>query len=154
MHSGEARLAALRASHQELEGMLEALHELARHLQAHGADAQARRDATALLDFFDERVPSHRAEEEREVFPLLRRQGGAAGRALAARLEAEHELLARAWAGCRPALAELARGGPWPPDAAALEFDRWRDFTSLATAHMLAEDGAAFPAAQGLMQLG
>lgn len=67
---------------------------------------------------------------------------------LAARLEAEHGLLARAWSQWRPALADLAATGRWSRESAAFEFERWRDFAALATAHLLAEHGAAFPAVQ------
>ena len=86
------------------------------------------------------------------MLPILRRLGGQAGATLAGRLEAEHGLLARAWGQCRPALADLATSGRWSRESAAFEYERWRDLSALATAHMLAEHGAAFPAVLALMK--
>lgn len=139
-------LAALCACHERFDEVLDLLRDLAPHLQREGPDERARRAAAQVLAFLDAEAPAHRATEDREVLPLLRRIGGAAGAALAARLEAEHGLLARAWGQCRPALADLAATGRWSRESAAFEFERWRDFVALATAHMLAEHGAAFPA--------
>lgn len=138
-------LAECYACHERFEHVLQTLRGLARHLQRHGADGPARTDAARVLNCLDAEGPTHRALEEREVLPILRRLGGPAGAALAARLEAEHGLLARAWSQCRPALAELAASGHWSAESAAFEFERWRDFAALATSHMLAEQGAAFP---------
>lgn len=148
----EPLLADLCACHERFEEALDALRGLAGHLQSQGPDAQACRVAGEVLGVFDGQAPAHRAAEERDVLPLLRGMGGAAGAALAARLEAEHGLLARAWDQCRPALAELAGAGRWSRQAAALEFERWRDFAALAGAHMMAENGAAFPAVLALMK--
>jgi iron-sulfur cluster repair protein YtfE (RIC family) len=148
----EPLLAQLSETHGRFEQRLEALQGLARHLRQHGPDERARSVAAEVLTFFDGHAPAHRADEERDVLPMLRRCGGAAGAALATRLEAEHGLLAHAWNACRPALAELGATGRWPEEAAALEFERWRDLASLAMAHMLAENGAAFPALRALMR--
>ncbi len=147
----ELLLSNLSDGHERCEEMLEALQGLASRLQELGPDERARSVATEVIDFFDTQAPHHRAEEERDVLPVLRRRGGAAGTALAARLESEHGLLAHAWNRCRPALAELGATGRWPKEAAALEFERWRDLATLATAHMLAENGAAFPSLRALM---
>ncbi|MBI5718896.1 MAG: hemerythrin domain-containing protein [Burkholderiales bacterium] len=139
-------LAALCACHERFDDVLDMLRDLAPHLKREGPDERARRAAARVLAFLDFEAPGHRAVVEREVLPVLRRVGGAAGVALAARLEAEQGLLARAWSQCRPALADLAETGRWSRESAAFEFDRWRDFSALAMAHLLAEHGAAFPA--------
>ncbi len=138
-------LAEFCACHERFEHVLQVLRGLPRHLQRQGPDEQARTDAARVLNCLDAEGPAHRALEEREVLPILRRLGGPAGAVLAGRLEAEHGLLARAWSQCRPALADLAATGRWSAESAAFEFERWRDFVALATSHMLAEQGAAFP---------
>jgi hypothetical protein len=138
-------LAEFCACHERFEQVLQVLRSLPRHLQRQGPDEQARTDAARVLNCLDTEGPAHRALEEREVLPILRRLGGAAGAVLAGRLEAEHGLLARAWSQCRPALADLAATGRWSAESAAFEFERWRDYVALATSHMLAEQGAAFP---------
>ncbi|MBL8345979.1 MAG: hemerythrin domain-containing protein [Rubrivivax sp.] len=138
-------LAEFCACHERFEHVLQVLRGLPRHLQRQGPDEQARTDAAGVLNCLDTEGPAHRALEEREVLPLLRHLGGPAGAVLAGRLEAEHGLLARAWSQCRPALAELAASGRWSAESAVFEYERWRDFVALATAHMLAEQGAAFP---------
>jgi iron-sulfur cluster repair protein YtfE (RIC family) len=148
----ELLLAELSEWHERFEQLLEALQGLARHLQQHGPDEHARSVAAEVLAFFDSKAPTHCADEERAVLPALRRCGGAGGAALAARLEAEHGMLAHAWSGCRPALVELGATGSWPKEEEAVEFGRWRDLASLAMAHMLAENGAAFPALRAMMQ--
>lgn len=145
-------LAEYRACHERFEEVLDVLRDLQSHLQRQGPDERARAAAAQVLAFIDAEAPAHRASEERELLPVLRTLGGAAGAVLAGRLEAEHGLLARAWGQCRPALDELASRGRWSAESAAFEFERWRDFAALATSHMLAEHGAAFPAVAALMK--
>lgn len=146
-----AALSELCACHERFEEVLDVLRELQSHLPRQGPDAWARSAAARVLAFVDGEAPAHREKEERELLPLLRRLGGAGGVVLAGRLEAEHGLLARAWGQCHPALDDLASQGRWSSESAAFEFERWRDFAALATAHMLAENGAAYPAAAALM---
>jgi len=140
-----ATLDALGAQHERFEQVLESLHDLIDRLRTGRPDERARAAAAQVVATLDGEVPPHRAAEERLVLPALRRAGGEAGVALAARLEAEHDLIARAWSQCRPALAELAGSGHWAMESAAFEFERWRDLSALVTAHLLAEQGAAFP---------
>ncbi len=145
-------LAEFCSCHERFEEVLQVLQGLPRHLRRQGPDEQARWDAAQVLACLDAEGPPHRAREERDVLPLLRRLGGPAGAVLAGRLEAEHGLLARAWGQCRPSLADLAGSGHWSAESAAFEYERWRDFVALATAHMLAEQGAAFPVVAGLLR--
>jgi len=147
-------LAALCAHHERFEEVLELLRRLALHLRDGPPDEPARAAAARIVATVDDEAPAHRAAEERLVLPALREGGGPAGATLAARLEAEHERIARAWGLCRESLAELATSGRWPPEAAVFEVERWRDFADLATAHMLAEHGAAFPIVHALWRQG
>jgi len=151
-------LATLCAHHERFDEVLELLRGLAVQLGAAVPDAsappdtQVRAAAARIVATMDDEAPAHRAAEERLVLPALREGGGAAGATLAARLEAEHERIARAWGLCRASLVELAAGGRWSAEAAVFEFERWRDLADLATSHMLAEHGAAFPIVQALLR--
>ncbi|MCC6246523.1 MAG: hemerythrin domain-containing protein [Rubrivivax sp.] len=149
----EPAIAALDGEHERIEQMLDVLRGLVPRLTvAQTPDARCRADAARIVELFDGDEPAHRAREERLLFPVLRRLGGRGGIALAARLEAEHDLIARGWSQSRPAMADLAAGGPWAAESAPLEFERWRDFVILVTTHMLAEHGAAFPTALALLR--
>lgn len=145
-------LDALNAQHERFEQALEALRGLMSRLRAGRPDESARAAAAMVVDALDGEAAGHRATEERLVLPLLRRAGGAGGATLAAKLEAEHDLITRAWSHCRPALVELATHGRWAAESADIEFERWRDLAALATAHLLAEQGAAFPAVRALIE--
>lgn len=141
----------LETQHRRFEEELDRLRHLVHHLQANGPDDRARIAAASVLAVFDAEAPAHRAAEEQRVLTVLRRAGGTAGAVLAAKLEAEHGLIERAWGQCRQALVELAGSGRWAAESAAFEYERWRDFAALATAHMLAEHGAAFPMVLALL---
>lgn len=145
-------LAVLDAEHTRFEEALETLRGLVTHLRSEGPGPRARAAAARVMAALDDDAPPHRAAEERLVLPVLRRSGGPAGQALAARLEAEHDRIARAWSQCRPAVADLATHGRWTAESAVFEFERWRDLADLAIAHMLAEQGAAFPIVQALLE--
>ena len=99
----------LRACHGRIERQLATLQRLLRHLPEHGADAQARSAARALLRYFDHAEPNHHADEEASVFPRLLARAPSA-RDLVARLNDEHDRLGRNWRKLRPLLAGIASG--------------------------------------------
>jgi hemerythrin-like domain-containing protein len=137
----------LAACHERVARMLGLLQRLRAHLQAGSADEPARDAARDVMRYFDLAAPHHHQDEERHVFPLLRDSGDAALAVLAERLQAEHVLMASAWAGLRPGLAELAQGR-WPADAAPQQFVLWQAFDQLYRGHAQAEDDIAYPAAR------
>lgn len=107
--SFEDPLGMLRACHDRIERQLATLGRLQRHLPEHGADAQARSAARALLRYFDHAAPNHHADEESSVFPRLLARAPSA-RDLIARLERDHEHLGLNWRKLRPLLAGIASG--------------------------------------------
>jgi len=103
-------LGMLRACHSRIERQLTTLERLARHLPEHGADADARAAAGAVLRYFDLAAPNHHADEEASVFPRLITRVPEA-RDLIARLEADHhQTFAPLWQKLRPLLAGIASG--------------------------------------------
>lgn len=102
-------LGMLAACHVRLEHQLATLQRLLRHLPEHGADANARSAARALLRYFDHAEPNHHADEEASVFPRLLGRAPSS-RDLIARLEDEHDLLGRNWRKLRPLLSGIAGG--------------------------------------------
>ena len=103
-------LGMLRACHGRIERQLVTLARLVRHLPEHGADADARAAAAAILRYFDTAAPNHHADEEASVFPRLLARAPDA-RDLIARLERDHhETFAPLWLKLRPLLAGIAGG--------------------------------------------
>lgn len=117
---------ALAEFHRRLEVMLERLEGLTVHLQRHGNDAAARETALELMRFFDLATPAHHQDEERHVFPALRRQGDDA---FAAQLELEHREMARRWTEVRATLFDIAYAG-WQ-NGAGNDFAGWHLFAEL-----------------------
>lgn len=134
----------LLACHQRVERMLGLLERLAAHVAAQGADGNARQAAQDVMRYFDIAGPAHHEDEERHLFPRLAAAGGAAA-ALAARLHEEHLAMARQWARVRAALAGIAAG------EAGVDSSAWPAFAALYRAHIVAEEGQAYPAARALV---
>ena len=154
----------LTGCHERVRRSLALLARLADHLRRRGADAAARDAAADVLRYFERAAPAHHDDEERHVLPKLRAAGEPAMALLAARLHADHERMAEAWAQMRPGLEALAGGGPaggggGVADEAARsvasrgwfdlesELPRWQAFAALYEGHLEAEEAVAFPAA-------
>jgi hemerythrin-like domain-containing protein len=141
--SFDAPFEMLEACHQRVERMLALLERLAAHLDAHGADEQARQAARDVMRYFDTAAPQHHEDEERHLLPRLREQGHAA---LAERLQSEHRAMAAAWAAVRAVLLAIEQGHG-PPAAEPSIAARWRDFAALYRGHIAFEETQAYPAA-------
>ncbi|WP_019626753.1 hemerythrin domain-containing protein [Thioalkalivibrio sp. ALJT] len=116
----------LRACHRRILNTLDILERLPAHLSTKGADADARAAAQRVLDYFHKAAPHHHADEDEDLFPLLRRHRDAADSpprlcTWLDRLSAEHEVLEAGWDRQRPALqrvvdrrtTDLPDPGPW-----------------------------------------
>lgn len=141
----------LAACHERVERMLALLERLAVHLREHGADAPARQAAQDVMRYFDVAGPAHHEDEERHVFPRLLSQGPEALREVVRRLQQDHVAMTVGWRGLRGDLQCVAAAG-WPPhEGPAAAFDRWSAFARLYRAHIVVEDGQAYPAARALI---
>ncbi|MCC6474593.1 MAG: hemerythrin domain-containing protein [Burkholderiales bacterium] len=133
--------AMLLACHGRVERMLRLLLRLDAHLEDAGADPAAKQAAGDVMRYFDLAGPAHHEDEERHVLPVLRSQGETA---LAARLHAEHEEMARRWQVVRTALLQV-EAGTVPPAALRSE---WQAFAALYRRHIAEEERSAFAPAQ------
>lgn len=136
----------LLACHDRVRRSLDLLQRLADHVARHGPDAQAQDAARDVLRYFDLAAPLHHQDEERHVLPRLR-ASGAEGRAMAARIEADHRRIEALWAALRPALAGWAAGDA----GAAMPPGAIEAFVAIHDTHIPLEDGQAFPAARALV---
>lgn len=133
----------LAACHERVARMLALLERLAEYLGSRGCDEQACGAARDVMRYFDLAAPAHHEDEERHVFPALRRTGADA---LVAQLQAQHHAMAEHWAALRPALAAVAEGR-WRADEPAMDPALWSAFAALYREHLAIEDSQAFPAA-------
>ncbi|HEY8355739.1 MAG TPA: hemerythrin domain-containing protein [Methylophilaceae bacterium] len=97
---------------EQLDGLLESAR-------------RARRLAAEALAFFDEEIIAHHEDEERELFPAVRKAAATGPErdevtALVERLTADHRLLEKQWNAIRPGLERIVKGGVESPDTEAL----------------------------------
>ena len=144
----EDPLAMLSACHERVERLCRTLTRLLPHLAHHGADAQAREAAQAVLRYFDEAAPNHHADEEDDLFALLQQASTADPTSAAALVEltqtlvTQHRQLEQLWRALRPSLQAVAQGQAHTLDAG--------EVTSLVEAyraHVALEDRDLLPQA-------
>lgn len=100
----------LLACHGQIRRFAGLAQRLRGHVQARGADGEAREAAAAVLRYFDLAAVLHHEDEDIDLFPALREAGDAALRARIDALQAQHAELARLWGAVRPWLVEVAAG--------------------------------------------
>lgn len=112
--SFEVPLEMLEACHGRVRHQCATLRRLPAHLAAHGADAQARNAAVAVMRYFNTAALDHHADEEVDLFPALTDAAAGADavclRATIDRLLAEHRMLEGRWQRLRVLLADIAAG--------------------------------------------
>lgn len=138
-------MALLRACHDKVRQFTRLAQRLHAHVQAHGADAQAREAAQAVLRYFNQAAPLHHDDEDVDLFIALGALGDAALDARMVALSAEHDALLALWQGLSPWLLALTQGqlppAPWPDVDAFAE--RYR-------AHAHLEETEVYPHAERL----
>lgn len=141
-------LAVLRACHERIQRQCQTLQKLESHLAQHGADAQVREAAQAVLRYFDVAGAHHHADEEDDLFPLLRSRGTAFAEMLAAmtQLEQDHRLMEQAWAVLRASLLRLTEG-----DVAGYRPELVKNFVSLYARHIELEERAVYAPGESLL---
>lgn len=108
-----ASFEALDACHREMQAHLAALAELARHIEAHGVDAQAQQQAGAIEAFFSSTSRQHHAEEEKNVFAPLMLSGNAELTVAVRTLQQDHGWIEENWIELAPELRAIASGNNW-----------------------------------------
>ena len=150
----EAPFEMLAACHERVARTLVLLARLQQHLLEQGRDEAARQAARDVMRYFDLAAPLHHQDEELHVFPPLLAGPDAGLRSLVQRLLQDHRAMEVAWPAARRVLAALADGPAtdWTPllpeQTAALQA-----FAALYQRHLTDEDGLAYPAAQGLLNV-
>ncbi len=135
--------------HLDIVRQLEQLGELPALADA---AARARRQASALLAFFEHAIEGHHGDEERELFPTVLRiaqPGDEAGQAsqLVDRLTQEHRSLEKQWAALRGPIKRVARGADATLDAAGVA-----RLVSEYKAHAALEERDFLPLAKSILQ--
>ena len=108
-------LARLEWCHERIEVRLARLESLGAHLAARGPDGIAKSTARDVVRYFEGEGARHHADEDGDLFPLLRGRAGALGRieiaAAIDELEREHGVMERQWQRLRQKLDAVASGG-------------------------------------------
>lgn len=138
-------MALLRACHEKVVRFTRLAQRLQAHVAEHGADAQAREAATAVLRYFTLAAPLHHADEDENLFVALRALGHADVNARIDALQQEHDTLGALWQPVRAWLAHIAEGQTPPhgsPDVAG--------FATRYRAHAAQEEASVYPHAAEL----
>ncbi|THF64378.1 hemerythrin domain-containing protein [Pseudothauera rhizosphaerae] len=148
--SFETPLEMLEACHGRLQGQLDTLARLAAWLPEHGADAQARQAASAVMRYFDLAAVNHHMDEEDDLFPVLLARVDAERRpqlqALVDWILADHQRMFAAWAQMHERLAAIAQGEGEELSAAQVE-----EFATRYRQHIAREEGELLPWARELL---
>lgn len=100
--------------HDKIRDFSSLLLRLDVHVIHYGIDDEVRKAASDILNHFEVEVPLHHADEQSDLFPLLRSLGNAeVVRSLDA-LRLEHEQLGKLWRTVRPWLDSVQRRRPLP----------------------------------------
>lgn len=138
-------LGLLRACHERILGHCRTLARLAEHLDRRGPDGEAREAASRVLRYFQVAAPHHHADEEMDLFPLLRAHPGLPGplRVAMDNLVTQHRQIETRWRELETALEAVARG-----EGVALAIE---PFVSMNRAHIALENAEILPAAARLL---
>ena len=137
-------LEILEACHGRIEQQLQTLARLLDYLPQHGVDTQARQAASAVLRYFNTAGNNHHADEEENLFPLLRLRAGNEPRTvpLIAELLHDHERMTAARSIVLAQLENVAGG-----DAAALLRADVESMSAIYRTHIAHENTELLPLA-------
>lgn len=139
-------LEALHAEHQQVMGTLAELATLIERLDREGVDAESRRLARDVCEFFTTHARAHHAAEERHIFPGLLKGGDATLVEHVIRLQQDHGWLEEDWLEIEPQLQAVAEGYTW------YDIDILRQalpiFEQLYRDHIALEESLVYPEAK------
>lgn len=139
----------LEACHARIARQCDTLDKLLAHLPVHGADAQARQAARAVLTYFDSAAVHHHDDEERNLFPLLEAAGAPGACDLVEALTHDHDELAMLWRRLRGPLLRVESGA-----AAELNGTHVGRFVALNRSHVEFENARVLPLARQILGVG
>jgi hemerythrin-like domain-containing protein len=144
-------LGLLSDCHRRIERFLQALLTVATKVAGGSLEAEHRRALEVALKYFHESAPKHTADEEEDLFPMLRELRSPCIPAVVAdldRLEAEHAT-AEAWHREVEELCERwLRQNSLPPEHAARLKNLLMSLSDLYRVHIASEEERVFPAAK------
>jgi hemerythrin-like domain-containing protein len=137
--------------HRRIERFLQALLTVATQVAGSSLEVEHRRALEVALKYFREAAPKHTADEEEDLFPMLRELQSPCVPALLAdldRLEAEHTT-AESWHREVEDLCERwLRQNSLPPEDSARLKNLLTSLSDLYRAHIASEEERVFPAAK------
>jgi pyridoxamine 5'-phosphate oxidase len=143
-------IAVLKHCHDRIRKQIRTMQNLLTHLPKNGADEPARRGAEAILQYFEKAAPNHHADEEEDLFPVLRATAQGEDEAALAevlpKIMHEHELMAQAWAALEPQLQAIAAG-----TGAELSAENVAAIAALYAGHMEKEEQVIAPMAKRIL---
>lgn len=146
----EVPLEMLSACHGRVERQCQTLRRLVQHLATHGADADARNAAAAVLRYFETSARHHHEDEEHDLFPALLKHATHAERdqatSLVERLLQEHRILEQRWHAVRDVLQAIVQGRP-----AQLASGDVEALATLYASHIAREESELLPLAARLL---
>jgi len=139
-------LAMLRACHERIQRQCATLAKLAAHLGRDGLTDGARQAAADIHRYFSSAGRQHHADEEQDLFPVLRAESSLAG--LLDTLARDHAEMESLWLRIEPLLAA-------PDTIHDLDgFARLADaFNALYRQHIARENSELLPQAEQLMSM-
>ncbi|WP_024304393.1 hemerythrin domain-containing protein [Pseudogulbenkiania sp. MAI-1] len=137
--SFDAPLEMLVACHDKVRHFCSLLDKLPGYLAEHGVTPALQGSVDGILRYFDVAGPAHHADEEEELFPLLRQRLPDTDTPLS-RLAADHVLLGQRWQVLRRQLVALQGGTAERVDAEAIHA-----FTAHYRMHAQLEEDWLFP---------
>lgn len=139
----------LDACHREMLQQLQALDALVHRLSGSALDAQQRDDVERAIAFFTGTARVHNSDEERHVFPVLRRGGDEALAQEVDRLSEDHAWIEIHWLDVQAQLeAALAGLRSYGPQALRSAVD---PFLAISREHIEAEERLLYPQARARM---
>ena len=143
-------LDGLESCHERIEERLARLENFGAHLATRGPDGIAKSTARDVVRYFEGEGARHHADEDGDLFPLLRARAGALGRieiaAAIDELEREHQTMDAQWTRLRERLAAIAAG------EARLDAEDVARFAWLYRRHMDREMAALHPFAREALE--
>lgn len=132
-------------------GITTQLDQLAQLPELLAAAERSRRIAQHLLNFFDDVVAEHHAQEEQELFPAVLRSAAAGDeqlqvQAMVERLTSEHRTVEEIWARIKPEVKHAATGKAAQVDAAQVMY-----LVQTYRAHAQFEEQAFLPLSQTIL---
>ncbi|WP_395703211.1 hemerythrin domain-containing protein [Aquabacterium sp.] len=132
--------------HRRTALALDQLAAMVSRLSEQGADAETRRLARQVHEFFSTTVRQHHDDEERHVFPRMLASGDAALMQTVLRLQTDHNWLEEDWLNLSPQLLAVAEGHVGYEVEALRE---WSEvFIGLLRDHMALEESVIYPQAR------